>query len=534
MMKKLLFLLFPLVAIGQDLYLDHSYINEPVFQVGDTITIKFNTIDNNGTSPRLIQFDFEYNNKVLQKITQRFTIQSTTAQKNFNHWDGYKMNLNPNFSPFLLTEQYRWWAGVASQSGSYSYGGNPDWSVERITIQDSQDLPFGDSVYEVDFIIRDIQNTNYTTYDNASKLNWARISNNVGYIYDVHAMTNSISLVDVSGGDAGAVTINLNTPAKTDHAADFTYVVSKNNEVIATGNFDGTGQATIQGLENDQEYNLSVAVDGNPAWLDEVVTVTDVYNVFMQAIRAGAAPGDIQDHFTYQMQFLQGEVTNNGNIDFDDSYALLAHVSGVEASQNVTSSANGAFNISGNKTHYGVSTNDYYFGLKSTFTPTRTEKTFDFAHGLRGDVDFSHSYAPEIPGASWAAKTVRTAKGAINSTIDVSTALVNGKVEVLVQNIALSDVAGMQIVLNYNKDILSFDTVVFDTGNTMPNFAKENNGKVYIGSLDQTGQASLKQAQPYKIIFTPKQSIQNTAGLIYFNLVDAVKKDGTKVNITIR
>ena len=48
MMKKLLFLLFPLVAIGQDLYLDHSYINEPVFQVGDTITIKFNTVaDNN-------------------------------------------------------------------------------------------------------------------------------------------------------------------------------------------------------------------------------------------------------------------------------------------------------------------------------------------------------------------------------------------------------------------------------------------------------------------------------------------------------
>ena len=39
---------------------------------------------------------------------------------------------------------------------------------------------------------------------------------------------------------------------------------------------------------------------------------------------------------------------------------------------------------------------------------------------------------------------------------------------------------------------------------------------------------------PDKIIFTPKQSIQNTAGLIYFNLVDAVKKDGTKVNITIR
>ena len=534
MIKRLIVFLFPIIAIGQDLYLDHSYINEPVFQVGDTITIKFNTIDNNATSPRLVQFDFEYNNKVLQKIAQRFTIQSTTAQKNFNHWDGYKMNLNPDFSPFLLTEQFRWWAGVASQSGSYSYSSEADWSVERITIQDSQNLPFGDSVYEVDFIIRDIQNTNYTSYDNASKLNWARISNSAGLIYDVHAMTNSISLVDVAGGDAGGVVINLNTPAKADHAADFAYVVSKDNVVVATGNFDGTGQATIQGLENDQEYNLIVTVDGNPAWLDDVITVTDVYNTFLQAIRAGATPGQIQDHFTYQMQFLQGEVTNNGNIDFDDSYALLAHISGVEASDNVTSVANGAYNFSGNITHYGVSTNEYYFGMKSTFTPTRENKVFGFAHGLRGDVDFSHSYAPEIAGASWAAKTVRTAKGAVNSTIDVSTSLVNGKVEVIVQNVALSDVSGMQIILEYNTSLLSFENVVFDTGNSMPNFATHKDGKVYLGSLDQSGAAAIKTAKPYKIVFAPKQAIQNTAGLVYFKLVDAVKKDGTKVNITIR
>jgi hypothetical protein len=196
--------------------------------------------------------------------------------------------------------------------------------------------------------------------------------------------------------------------------------------------------------------------------------------------------------------------------------------------------ANGAFNLSGNITHYGVATNDYYFGMKSTFTPTREEKTFGFAHGLRGDVDFSHSYAPEIPGASWAAKTVRTAKGAVNSTIDVSTTLVNGKVEVIVQNIALTDVSGMQIILDYNSDILSFDTVIFDTGNTMPNFAKQNGNSIHVGSLDTQGINTIKTTKPYKIIFTPKQQIQNTSGLVYFKLVDAVKKDGTKVNITIR
>lgn len=534
MMKRLIVFLLPFVAFGQDLFLDHSYINQPVFQVGDTITIRFNTIDNNATSPRLINFDFEYNNKLLQRVTQRFTIQSATAQKNFNHWDGYKMNLNPNVSPFLLTDQYQWWAGGASQAGASSYVGNQDWSVQRITIQDSQDLPFGDSVYEVDFIIKDIQGTSYTNYENASKLNWARISSGSGVVYDVHAMTNSISLVDVSGGGAGDVTINLNTPAKADHATDFIYVVREAGVDVVSGSFDANGQAVIQGLENDTEYELFVSVGGSPEWLDDVVTVTDVYNTFLQAVRAGADPSSVQDHFTYQVQFLLGEVTNDGNVNFGDSYAMLAHITGVEASQNLTSSSNGAFNVSGNITHYGVSTNDYYFGTKSTFTPTAQNKVFGFAHGLRGDVDFSHSHQPDIQGASWAAKTVRTAKGAISSTIDVSTALVDGKVEVIVQSIALNDVAGMQIVVEYNTDMLSFDNVVFDTGNSMPNFAKESNGKVYVGSIDQSGKSSVKQSKPYRIVFTPKQPIQNTAGLVYFRLVEAVKKDGTKVNITIQ
>jgi len=533
-MKKLLLFLLPFVAFGQDLYLDHSYINEPVFQVGDTITLKFNTIDNNGALPRLIQFDFEYNNKIFQKVSSVFTLQSTTAQKNYNHWDGYKMNINPSVSPFLLKDQYLWWAGGAGQAGATSYVSNADWSVERITIQDSYNVPYGDSVYEISLIIRDITGTQYTSYDNASKLNWARISNSAGYIYDVHGMTNSISLVDVSGGNAGIVTINLNTPAKAAHAEDFGYTITKNSEIVTSGSFDSVGQASVQGLVNDEEYNISVYVTGNPSWLDEVVTVTDVYNTFMQAVKAGADPSSQQDHFTYQLQFLQGEVTNDGNIDFDDSYAMLAHVSGVEESGKVTSVNNGAFNFSGNVTHYGVSTNDYYFGMKSTFTPTRDNKAFGFAHGLRGDVDFSHSYAPEIPGASWAAKTIRTAKGAVNSTIDVSTAIVDGKVEVLVQSIALNDISGMQIVLDYNSDILSFDTVVFNTGNTMPNFAKNKANTLYIGSLDAQGVNTIKTIKPYKIIFTPKQQIQNTAGLVYFKLVDAVKKDGTKVNITIQ
>jgi len=42
MKKLLLFLFLPLLTFGQDILLDHSYIDPAGFEVGQTITVKFN------------------------------------------------------------------------------------------------------------------------------------------------------------------------------------------------------------------------------------------------------------------------------------------------------------------------------------------------------------------------------------------------------------------------------------------------------------------------------------------------------------
>ena len=49
----------------------------------------------------------------------------------------------------------------------------------------------------------------------------------------------------------------------------------------------------------------------------------------------------------------------------------------------------------------------------------------------------------------------------------------------------------------------------------MTNFAnhKEQQAKVNIGSLDQTGEVSIKTGNAYKLIFTPNETLQNTSGL---------------------
>jgi hypothetical protein len=88
--------------------------------------------------------------------------------------------------------------------------------------------------------------------------------------------------------------------------------------------------------------------------------------------------------------------------------------------------------------------------------------------------------------------------------------------------------------LSYDKSILTFKEVVFDTGNAMTNFAKPLDGKIIVGTIDPQIKEAMKSGRPFKVVFETKQTISNTAGLISFDVTDAVTKDGTKVKLNIR
>jgi hypothetical protein len=45
--------------------------------------------------------------------------------------------------------------------------------------------------------------------------------------------------------------------------------------------------------------------------------------------------------------------------------------------------------------------------------------------------------------------------------------------------------------------------------------------------------ARIKTGTPYKLIFTPKVQLTNTAGLFYFVLSDAVDGNGKKINLIV-
>lgn len=558
MKKLLLLLLMPLLAFSQDAYLSHSYINDDTngFAVGDTITVKFEGLLQSST-PDFVMFDFEYNNKLLEIVETQVDPTSAfpaNTQSDYYHWVGYKFNVNSNYNVNDLDNQFlHGW----QNAGGNSYPTDANWNVQRLILQAAANLPSDTPWMYVKFKIKDKQGTGFSNYNNITKLNWAKFQDlSVSTdLLDVQAGTQYLTLQTVSGTGAGNVTINLLT-ANSSNATDYTYDIkladaegNATGDTIISGNFDANGQAIISGstLTNELTYYVTVGVNNQASWLDDVLTVTDAYLIFQEASAAGDGPGSSSNIFTYQIQYEAGELNNSGNVDFSDSYVALAHISGVDPGSTwFTSADNGAKNLWGDKAFYGVSSDDYYFGQKKTFLLTESDqssKTINIGHGFKGDPDFSHSYTPTATGAQNSTSSTSQAQRSmsynamnnlIEANLDINSILRNGKVVVEI-NLAEEGIVGNQFDIIYDSTILTFDEVVFDTGNEMTNFSnhKEAEAKIFVGSLDQSGNTSVKTGLPYKLVFTPNTEISNTAGLISFKYTEGVKADGSKVTFNI-
>jgi hypothetical protein len=110
--------------------------------------------------------------------------------------------------------------------------------------------------------------------------------------------------------------------------------------------------------------------------------------------------------------------------------------------------------------------------------------------------------------------------------------LEGGKV-VLTTNLTKEGLAGLEVIMNYDESKLTLDNVLFDAGSSITNFSTHENGRLTFGSMDQLKTARIKTGTPYKLIFTPKTTLTNTAGLFYFVLSDAVDASGKKINLIV-
>jgi len=553
-MKKILTLLVSVLCtlsvFGQS-RMDYSRVNT-VTQVGDTLIVKyqyFKGTDVNGNDmpdATLYQFDIQHNNKLLDVIENDWQPTSNSSQKAVNTWNGYKFTIDSEKDQTDFDGQYLSWL-----SGDATYGTNADWSVQRVTYQDVTSLENGDEIMKVSYKIKDKANSNYTDYTNLINVNWANYKEADGTQIDVTGQSN-IGLTGIQGGDAGNVSISVSSNVITNNigdGGDFSYTIynkGENTNPIASGNFDAAGDATVTGLENDVEYDLYVSIDSSKEYLDNVVTVSDLSLVFAEAIGAGDSPNGISTTFDYYIQSILANVVgtsipNGGDINFDDSYEILAYLQGVTSTNTTFISKTGeVYNVSGIKSTFGDEVNGIAT-VSPTFKPTDSDKSFQFAHAISGDVNFSHGFEPtstnaDIPTSAQSTTTQRSmmARGAkLNpetANLDLTSELKDGQVIFTIGS-EVEEMIGAQFNIVYDRTRLVLDDVIFDTGNTMTNFSNhiEENGKINIGSFDQNFEATVKTGTPYKLIFTPTVQLQNTSGLITFKVNEGVKADGTQI-----
>ena len=553
-MKKILTLLvsvFCTLSVFGQSRMDYSRVNT-VTQVGDTLIVKyqyFKGTDVNGNDmpdATLYQFDIQHNNKLLDVIENAWQPTSNSSQKAVNTWNGYKFTIDSEKDQTDFDGQYLSWL-----SGDATYGTNADWSVQRVTYQDVTSLETGAEIMKVYYKIKDKANSNYTDYTNLINVNWANYKEADGTQIDVTGQSN-IGLTGIQGGDAGNVSISVSSNVIANNigdGSDFSYTIYAKGDTqtpLASGGFDAAGDATVTGLENDVEYDLYVSIDSSKEYLDNVVTVSDLALVFAEAIGAGDSPNGISTTFDYYLQSILANVVGTsipagGDINFDDSYEILAYLQGVESTNTTFISKTGnAFNISGIKSTFGDEVNGIAT-VSATFKPTDNDKSFQFAHALAGDVNFSHGFEPtstnaDIPTSAQSTTTQRSmmARGAkLNpetANLDLTSELQNGQVIFTIGS-QVTDMIGAQFNITYDKTRLVLDNVVFDTGNEMTNFSNhlEESGKVNIGSFDQNFEANIKTGTPYKLIFIPTVELQNTSGLITFKVNEGVKADGTQI-----
>jgi len=532
-MKKLLalLLLLPMLSFGQ-IIIDQSVKEAGPYKVGDTITIEYRVNPGN-LDVNYLWLRYVYHNNAIEMIPNSTVFsQGSSTQVGYYHWNNYNFRSNPNIGVGELLNQYR--------SGGWNYSVDTNWNVAQLTIQRT-DASISGLVASQKYKIKD-----YTNFDDMHKLSFADATtrNNVA----VTSIGSTVLWLDLNNVSrlVSSAKFKVAFPAGYDitkHSiqimatnAQGTVDWSTNPQPVAVGPLDSAGEFLTDKVKKNTQYMVMV----NPAWGQNVpsniITVTDAYKAFKALTDRGINNTDAQ--FQTLLESRIANVTQDQNFDSQDAYYLFASVMGVDLS-----------GVSG----LMIPTTDmtkpskFLSGFTSTFatqtgptliTPTLDNETYNLSYAWAGDLDFSHSSPLSVSSTtSTAGKqlSISAVSAQITSTADTSinTALVNGKVVVTV-GLNATRLAGAEYKIGYDDSKLTLTDVTFDTGNTVTNFSTHKGNIVTFGSMDKTGAAAIKQGTPYKLIFTPKEALTNTSGLIFTYFAEAVDKNANKVILNIK
>jgi hypothetical protein len=549
-MKKILLflgvLLISLTSYGQ-LTISQSITPTTNLKVGDTLTVKYNLTK--GTvikNPRYLWFRYQFNNKALTYVSTAFN-QGTSAQTFYTGWTNYKFTPNGTVSDNDLSAQY----GLTP----WGYAVNADWNVGQLTVQRA-DASISDLIATQKYILKD-QNT----YPNIFKIDIATGTDTTGANVGTITGGGFSSITGVTG-NTSQFKVKVLFPQGytiTDHnvqlmklKSDGSGTIDWTQQPIAQLPLDASGEAlfTTQVKVGDS-VGVFVGPAFTKAWMNNIVTVSDAYKAFL-----GHSQTDISgtpNFFTYPLLEKKVGLITKNKTEFseNDSYYLFSHVMGINVDTPAMIPTSTSTSV---RWYSGLLNQSWLDGVVKNRviidTPIK-EVHAVFAWG--GDLNWSHSsdpsviasrissglYTNSINGEVNLKKSMSTSsvmayrtEAAETAKLSVTSTLENGKV-VLTTTLTKAELAGLQVIMNYDESKLTLDNVIFDAGSTITNFSTHEGGRLTFGSIDQLKTARIKTGTPYKLIFTPKVQLSNTAGLFFFVLSDAVDAKGNKIDLII-
>jgi hypothetical protein len=546
-MKKLTLLigailLFTIQSFSQ-LTINQSVTPTTGLKVGDTISVKY-TVARGTTTPRYFWLRYQFNNKALAYVSTVFS-QGTSVQTYYTGWTSYRFTASTanNIIATNLYAQY-----LASP---WSYAANADWNVGQLTIQRT-DASINGDIATQKYVIKDLGE-----YTNIHKLDLAySVDAASAYITPITTDPGTMSLSNITG-NTSQFKVRVLFPSGysiTDHSIQLMKLKSDGSgdidwtqSAIQQKVLDASGEATFtSGIKVGDSLGVFVGAPFQKSFMNNIVTVSDAYKAFL-----GVTQTDITGAGTYftrpALEKKVGKVALNGNtFGESDSYALFAHVMGI----NVDSIAMIPKSTSTSLRWYSGLLNQSWLDgtTKNRVYVTNSNQTVDAVFAWGGDLDWSHSSHPDtiasrvssgiytnsigntiksfsVANMSYTS-VIETAKLSLNSTI------ANGKV-ILTGTLTKEGLAGLEVILQYDNTKLIFDNIAFDAGANVVNFSTNNDGRLTFGSMDQIKTGRIKTGTPYRLTFTPKETLANTAGLFYTVLADAVDGSGKKINLIV-
>jgi hypothetical protein len=530
------------------LTVNQSFTPTTNLKVGDTISVKY-TVGKGTTTPRYFWLRYQFNNKALSYVSTTWS-QGSSVQTFYTSWTGYKFTASTANS-ITATSLYAQYLATP-----WGYATNADWNAGQLTVQRTDSSINGDIATQK-YVIKDLGD-----YTNIHKLDMSySIDATSASITPITTNPGTMSLGTVKGA-ASSFKVRVLFPTGytiADHGISLLQLNATKTDVdwtkptLAFKQLDASGEATFTTeVKVGDTIGLMVSPPNGKTWMNNIITVSDAYKVFL-----GIAQTDIngtKNFFKYNQEILMANVSKDDGAGASiynetDAYYLFSHVMGIDVSTKAYIPSSTATSL-----RYGSSllNQGWLDGTpKYITTVTSATQAVDMVFAWNGDLDFSHSsslteiasriatgnYANSINGEvgvnkSASIKSMSYTAPIEKITMNLNSTITNGKV-VLTGTLTKEGLAGLEVILQYDNSKLTFDNISFDAGPSVTNFSTNGDGRLTFGSMDQTKTARIKTGTPYKLTFTPKETITNTAGLFYTVLADAVDGNGNKINLTV-